>query len=139
MNTYYFNDPDFMKSDLYKDFIKENPSTGFLRIRAYSANEALPVEGIKIMIKTNYKDNTLIFYEGKTNDSGLIDRIKLPAPKSILDNMTIPNNQVYDVEATYEKENLSNSYKINMYEDICVVQNINVTPKTLEAGVFVWQ
>ena len=56
MNTYYFNDPDFMKSDLYKDFIKENPSTGFLRIRAYSANEALPVEGIKIRIKTDYKD-----------------------------------------------------------------------------------
>ena len=94
MNTYYFNDPDFMKSDLYKDFIKDNPSTGFLRIRAYSANEALPVEGIKIRIKTDYKekfgDAKIVNAHGDREGVTIIADYKLPHSK--MTNLMIKSN-----------------------------------------------
>lgn len=92
---------------------------------------------MNITIKTNYKGNTIIFYEGKTNKSGLIERIELPAPKIVLDNLVIPNQINYEIVVS--KDNFNSIYQISMYEDICVVQNINVPPRTLEVGEFRWQ
>ena len=44
-----------------------------------------------------------------------------------------------EVEAIYPRDNIDKTYKISMYEDVSVVQNINVSPKTLEAGNMKWQ
>ena len=138
MNTYNVNDDNFIKSDVYKDFIKENPSHGNLRVRAYTASGALPVSGLKVVVSTEFENSDIIFYEGVTNESGLIEKISLPAPKLIPDNLDVPNKTIYDVLAIYEKENLNKVYKVNMYEDVCVVQNINVAPDTLNVGDIRW-
>ena len=138
MNTYNINDDNFINSDIYKDFIKENPSRGNLRIRAYTASGALPVSGLKVVISTEYDDSNIIFFEGKTNESGLIEKISLPAPKLITDNLDVPNKTTYEILAIYEKEDLNKVYKVNMYEDVCVIQNINVAPKTLDVGDIRW-
>ena len=99
---------------------------------------------MKITIKTEFEGNEIIFFEGETNSSGLIESIELPTPKVVLDNMVVhnmvvPKEIIYEIKASYPKENIDNTYKVNMYEGIHVVQNINVLPKTLEAGVFRWQ
>ena len=94
---------------------------------------------MKIIIKTRFEDNDLIFFEGETNSSGLIDRVKLPTPKVVLDNLVIPKEIIYEIEAIYPRDNIDKTYKISMYENVCVVQNINVPPKTLEAGNMKWQ
>lgn len=94
---------------------------------------------MKITIKTEFEGNEIIFFEGETNSSGLIESIELPTPKVVLDNMVVPKEIIYEIKASYPKENIDNIYKVNMYEGIHVVQNINVLPKTLEAGVFRWQ
>ena len=138
MNTYNVNDNNFINSDLYKKFISENPSRGSLRIRAYTASGAIPVKGLKIIVSTEYDNNNIIFFEGTTNESGLIEKISLPAPKLIADNLDVPRKTTYNILATYEPEDLNKVYKVNMYEDICVVQNINVAPKTLDVGDFRW-
>ena len=94
---------------------------------------------MKIIVKTLFEGNEIIFYEGETNKSGLIDKIKLPTPKVVLDNLVVPQEIIYEIDAQYPKENISKTYKISMYEGICVVQNINVQPRTLEVGEFRWQ
>ena len=93
---------------------------------------------MNIIIKTTYKGNQILFYEGKTNKSGLIEKIELPAPKIVLDNLVVPEQIIYEVVANYPQEDFTATYKVNMYEDICVVQNINVPPRTLEVGAM-WQ
>ena len=138
MNTYNINDNDFINSDLYKSFIKENPSRGSLRIRAYTASGAIPVKGLKVIISTEYDNNNIIFYEGVTNESGLIEKVSLPTPKLITDNLDVPKKTTYNILAIYEPEGLNKDYKVNMYEDVCVVQNINVAPKTLDVGDIRW-
>lgn len=138
MNTYKINDNNFINSDVYKKFIKENPSRGSLRIRAFAASEAIPIKGLKVLVSTEYDNNNIVFFEGETNESGIIEKITLPAPKLITDNLDVPNKTTYEILATYAPEKLNKVFKVNMYEDVCVVQNINVAPATLEVGDFRW-
>ena len=126
MNIYNVNDETFMNSSLYKEFMRNNPGRGTLRIRAYAANQAVPVSGVKVIVSTLIDSSKVVFYEGFTNDSGIIDGIILPAPKLDDDNLNVPRMVVYDIDAIYDKNNVKLFYKINMYENVFVVQNINI-------------
>lgn len=128
MNTYNVNDEEFLNSSLYQNFIKDNPSQGYLRIRAYAASQAIPISGVKIVVSTNIGDNQVIFFEGYTNESGIIEKITLPAPEINLDNLNVPNTTTYSITATYGPNNISRLYKVNMYENVYVVQTINIVP-----------
>ena len=115
-----------MNNDIYKKFIKENPGSGNLRIRAYAANGAVPISNLKIIVSKTIDGNKIKFFEGVTNESGIISRIVLPAPITNPDNLISPNSTTYDITASYN--NIDLLYKINMYDDVCVVQNISVVP-----------
>ena len=129
MNTYNINDQEFVNSTLYKEFIKQNPTNGFLSIRAFAANQAIPISGLKIVISKIMDGNNIIFFEGTTNTSGIIENIKLPTPKQHEDNLTEPASTTYDVVATYNIDNIKQQFQIKMYENIGVIQNINIIPK----------
>ena len=58
MNTYNINDTEFTNSAVYQEFIKNNPSKGFLKIRAYAANGAVPISGLKVVVTKNINENT---------------------------------------------------------------------------------
>ena len=116
---------EFMKTNDYTDFIKENPGIGRLKIRAYAASEALPVSNLKIVVSSIISSTKVIFYEGFTDTSGMIPNISLPAP-SLIDNLEIPKTIKYDIEASMN--NSVSNFSINMYDGICVVQNINFVP-----------
>ena len=45
MNTYYVTDESFKTSEEYNYFLEQNPGIGYLRIRAYTASEAIPMSG----------------------------------------------------------------------------------------------
>ncbi len=128
MNTYNINDEAFMKTESYRKFMKENPARGTLRIRAYAASQAIPISGVRIVISTKIDNSNVVFFEGFTNESGVIDGIILPAPKIDLDNLDIPSKTIYDIVATYLPDNVKLLYKVNMYENVFVIQNINIVP-----------
>ena len=129
MNTYYFDSSDFMKTNSYYDFISANTEKGSLKIRAYSANQAVPVKGLRIIVSHIIDNNKIIFFDGYTDDSGIIEKIVLPVPKLNISNMDVPNTISYDISVTDEADNINTTFIVNMYENICVVQNINVVPK----------
>ena len=124
--TYNIDDKDFLNSELYKSFINANPGLGFLKIRAYAASQAVPIGGLSVQVSKDIGGNKVIFFEGITNESGVIEKIQLPVPRMGTDNMISPVISVYDISTTYEGE--SRVYKVNVYDNIYVVQNINVTP-----------
>jgi len=128
MNTYNFDDPIFMESQLYQNFIEQNPSQGFLRIRAYAASQALPISGLRVIVSKILDNNKVIFFDGITNTSGIIEKITLPAPRLNPNNQEIPIATTYDIEAIYTPDNINRKYYVNMYENIYAVQNINVVP-----------
>lgn len=138
MKTYYYDDESFMNTDIYSDFMKENPGIGYLTIRAYAASGALPISGIKIVITKIIDETKVIFFEGITNESGIISNIKLPAPKTNNNDLEIPVKTNYEIEATYEIDNFNKKYNVGMYNNIYVIQNIIVVPKILQnvGGLF---
>ena len=128
MNTYNINDNNYKNSPEYQNFLKDNPEIGYLKIRAYAASGAVPVSGVGIVVSKDINNNKIIFFEGTTNESGIIEKIALPAPKLDPNDLDIPNKITYDINVTYNPDNISNIYKVNIYEKIRVIQNINIVP-----------
>lgn len=124
--VYNIDDKEFINSELYKSFINANPGVGFLKIRAFAASQAVPISGMNVVVSKDIGGNKVIFFEGVTNDSGVIERISLPVPRMGGDNMISPIITTYDIDTNYE--GVSRLYKVNVYDNIYVVQNINVSP-----------
>lgn len=126
MNTFNITDQNFVNSSIYQNYLKSNSGTGFLKIRAYAASQALPIKNLKVVVSKIIDNNKVIFFEGNTNDSGIIEKINLPAPKLDQNNLNVPSSTIYDITATYE--NLTNIYRVNIYDNIYVVQTISIVP-----------
>ncbi len=119
MNTYYIDDEKLMNSYFYKEFIENHPGKGNLKIHAYAASEALPVSGLHIIVSTNIDNNKVIFFDGVTDSSGMIQTLSLPTTSLEISNLEVPVGTIYFIEAE------SINYQVNLYDGICVVQNIN--------------
>ena len=121
-----FNDPNFINTNAYKNFIDKNKSVGYLNIRAYAANAAIPISGLNITISKVINNEKVIFFEGATDSSGIINRITLPTPILSKNDLKIPESEEYDIMAVYENQSLY--FKVLMYSNIVVNQNINILP-----------
>lgn len=134
MNTYNFNDSNYMNTESYKNFILNNPTSANLNIRTTAANDAIPISDVRIIVSKEIDGNKIIFYDGLTDESGMINDIKLPTPRLTTDDLEVPNSILYDLEAIYASDNIDRIYKILMYPDICVIQNINIVPTMMVAS-----
>ena len=128
MNIYNVNDSNFFNSESYQKFLLDNPSIGYLNIRAYAASQAIPISGLKVVVFKNIDNDKIVFFEGLTNSSGIINGITLPAPKINSDDLKAPSKTEYEIEATYLPSNLIKTYKVNIYENVSVIQNISIVP-----------
>ena len=129
MNTVLIDDKNFMETESYKKFMDANPKSSYLKIQAFKANQAIPVSGVEIIVSHIIDNYKVIFYEGKTNESGIIENILLPVPECGNNNdLKIPLSTTYNVEAIYTKDNLDSLYKVKMFNGIYAVQDIDVSP-----------
>ena len=128
MNTVNITDENFINSESYKNFINKNTGHGYLKIRASSANEAVPISNVDIIVSNIIDNNKVIFFEGKTDDSGMINGIELPTPPTNPDILLAPNAITYEIEVIYKPSGIDRIYKVIMYPNVCVVQNINIIP-----------
>jgi len=118
-----------MNNNSYQNYLKDNSSVGYLKIRAYAANEAIPIMGLKVIVSKEIDNQDIIFFEGTTDESGMIEKIALPAPKLNSNNLIAPDKATYKVTATYDQDNFKEIFNINIYEEIWVMQNIVLVPK----------
>ena len=131
MEKFYINNLNDSNS-FYQSFKRDNPGIGRLKIRAYSANEAVPISGLKIIVSTIYDDKKLIFFDGYTDDSGIVEKIELPVPKYDSDDLVIPNSIIYVIDAIYNVDNSEQVFNVAMYDGVCVLQNISIIPNVKE-------
>ena len=126
MNNVNITDSNFISTIVYKKFMIENTGRGILNIRASFANHALPITNLKVVVSKEIENYNVIFYEGVTNISGLIEKISLPTPPKENDDLIAPKNTTYKITTLYN--NREYTYVVNMYDEIYVVQNINIVP-----------
>ena len=128
MNTILFSDEKFKQTESYKTFISNNPDNSYLKIQASRANSAMPVADVEVIISHIIDEYKVIFFDGKTNESGVIENISLPVPKIDTNDMNIPLSTTYNIEAIYTKENVDILYKAKMFSGIDAIQNIDINP-----------
>ena len=134
MNTYNVSDINFVNSDLYQNYIKENPGEGYLKIRASAASGAIPISGLRVVVSKIIENSNVIFFDGVTDNSGVIERIVLPTPRLGDSDLVTPSGVVYNISTMYEPDDLMGNYQVEMYEGVFVVQNIGIVPKTFGMG-----
>ena len=133
---YNFDSEEFKSSSIYKTFIDNNSGKGILKIEASTASEAYPLKNVSITISKRIGDDEVIFYEGVTNDSGIIDGIILPT-KEINKEVTDVSDIVfttYDLVANYPKYNLVKNYDITIFDNVKVIQPITFAVTELIEG-----
>ncbi len=64
----------------YAEFLAQNPYTGNLKIQAFRGNQAFPVPNVNVRVSRRFSDGERVFFEGATDENGIIDGIELPAP-----------------------------------------------------------
>ena len=134
--TYYYDSDEFKESSLYKTFMSMNDSNGILKIEAYTASGAYPLKGVDIVVSKTFGEDKVIFYEGKTNDSGIIENIILPT-RSIdgeINNASDIVYTTYDLDANYSEYDVSKKYDVSIFDDIKVIQPVTFAIDELIEG-----
>ncbi len=122
------NDEILSSDTAYQEFLRTNTSTATLKIRASAASQALPVSGVNIVVSKEIGNNNIIFFEGVTDDSGMINNIVLPAPQLNPNDEVAPTLINYTVKATYPQDNLNKEYKVTLYGGTSAIQYIFLSP-----------
>lgn len=126
------SDESLKNDPAYLEFLRNNPGNGFLKIRASAANEAVPISGIQIKVTKLIGNTNVVFFEGQTDGSGMINNISLPAPAAIASDEDVPQFTDYNVSATGSMQDLKEEYSVAICCGITVIQYISVTPMISE-------
>ena len=124
----YMSLEQFEKTDEYKTFIEENPSTGVLKVQVFTADQAIPIANAEVFITKKIGYNDVLFFSGQTDSSGIVDNIILPAPKAEinLDTFEVPKYTTYNLVVSSDEYKKIKQYNISMYGDVKVLQYVKI-------------
>ena len=136
MEELNFDSEEFKNSEAYKNFMSENSTEGMLKIQAYTANQAYPLEGVEIEVSKDIDGKKIIFFTGTTDSSGIIDDIMLPTVKS-KDDINSKDDILYTeyhITANYSRSHVKKEYDVAMFDNIKIIQPIRIPITTLIEG-----
>lgn len=128
MNSNYITYEQFKSMPGYDKFLAENPSEGILKVQAFTADQAIPITDADVYIIKKIDGQDVLFFEGKTDSSGIIDNIILPAPSGAynIDLFEAPNYTTYDLVFSSDLYHTIKQYEISMFGDVKVLQYIKL-------------
>ena len=106
-------------------------SSGSLRVRAYTASEALPVEGAVVRVMGATEDNRLVSFSSITDRDGLSDLMTLPAPDlgySLSPDPAEMPYSLYDLEISAEGYFTKRIKGMTVFSGINSIQLVNMIP-----------
>lgn len=129
MENDYITYDEFKKLDIYKDFLESNPDLGYLKIKAFTAQEAIPLSKTEVIITKDIGSYKVIFYRGETDINGMINQIVLPAPKQVSSTSdATPKYTLYELNALHEGYEIIREYQVGMLGNVKVIQYIKMVP-----------
>lgn len=126
---------EFKKLNEYQQFILDNPDVGYLKVQAFTAYGAIPIEGVNIVISKDIGDYKVIFFQGSTDSSGIISDIMLPAPETITNPDAVPAYTIYNMTAIHSEYETIKNYSIGMFGNVRVLQYVKMMPQIDLEGV----
>lgn len=128
---------EFMQTEEYQQFIKENPVVGYLKIMVFTAYQAIPIPNTEILITKDIGKNKVIFFRGATDSSGIIDNIALPATPSGYDTSShkTATYTPYHLTAIHTNYETIKQYEIDVFGDLKIIQYIKMIPNVDLGGI----
>jgi len=128
---------EFKNTDLYEDFVKDNPDFGNLKVQVFTAYGAIPVSDTNIVISKDIEEYKVIFFQGVTDSSGIISNILLPAPVTVTSSTpdVIPGYTIYNLTAVHQGYESLKSYTIGMFGGVNIIQYVKMLPEINIEGV----
>lgn len=117
--------------ETYQEFLDQNKEYGLLKVQAFAARQAIPISGVQVIVSKRFSDMDKIFFEGRTDESGIIDNIKLPTTSKLLSERpqdVLPYAE-YDFSAFHEIFNTESANNIQIFQDIKSIQPVRVVPR----------
>ena len=125
----YVSYEDFQKSDYAMSFFQKNPSIGFLKIVVSAFSSAVPIDNAEVTVYKDIGDMRVVFFQGKTDVSGIIDDIMLPSPKSMnFGSLDVPDYEVYSIDVQKEGFEKIVGFMIGVFDGIKIIQNFSLKP-----------
>lgn len=118
------------KDKIYQEFLKENPESGILKVQVFMADQAIPIANVNILIEKEVSNETLDFYDGITDESGVIEDITLPAPK--IDDNDIPKYVSYQLIVKHPNYQGPITYTVPIYSGQKMLQYVVLKPLSKE-------
>ena len=121
---------EFEKTKEYQTFISQNPATGLLKVQVFTADQAIPISNAKVLITKILDNNQVLFFEGITDSSGIIDNIKLPAPggEYNMETFEIPKYTTYQLNVNNGNYQTDKQYEVAMFGGVKVLQYVKMIP-----------
>lgn len=123
---YNFDSQEFKNTDIYKNFVNENSARGILKVEAHSSTNAYPLKDVRIVVSKMIGNDKVIFFDGVTNESGIIENIILPT-KEMAEEVNSASDIVftkYDLEASYPNNDLRKDYDVSIFDNVKVIQPV---------------
>lgn len=133
-NLQNFIDKDIVtideQAEEYLNFMTENPKLGSLKIQANTAKQTIPIANALVEISKNFNGIKRIFYTLRTDSSGIIDGILLPAPDKALSQMPSGKKPFsnYDVHVEHPGYNDKNYVGVLIFDGIKSIQQVEMVP-----------
>ena len=126
----------FFTRDKFPKFSLENSGSGILKVQAVATNQAFPLQGVEIEVSKTINGEKVIFFQGVTDSSGIIDQIFLPAkvPKKVVEQASDVIFTKYTVTAKYPYSNLKRVYEVGIFDNIKVIQPIKFSAMNIIEG-----
>ncbi len=121
-------EPEYADLD---DFLRANPRQGTLRFRTYTARNALPVEGARVLVTKVIGGSRHTFYDLLTDSSGQTQVLEMPAPSGELSQsptVSVQPYALYDADITAEGYIPVSVRSLPVFEGILSVQRIALVP-----------
>ena len=115
-----------LENSIYQQFLKENPSFGYLKVQIFTAEQGIPISDVNIKIQKEIKNQIFTIYTGKTDESGIVKDIKLPAPD--ITDYDLPTYTSYELIVNHPRYQGPNIFIIPIYSNQKMIQYINLTP-----------
>ncbi len=110
----------------YPGFANQNTGSGLLKVQVFSANQAFPLKDVAITIYKDIDGKRVVFYEGVTDSSGIIDNISLPTieMKNDVESSDDIVFTTYNITAKNISTDETKDYVIYIYDDVKIIQPI---------------
>ena len=107
----------------------EQKDFGIFSVRAFSASEAVPIEEAIVTIRGAEEGNGDIIFSLVTDEDGVTERIRLPAPSaknSLTPNGSFNNSSFFDVEVSADGYYTKRYFNVPVFAGVEAVLPVNM-------------